>query len=40
VINVPGQDDVLLMIGKDGFYQYDVSNPKNLKLLSKIPVKN
>ena len=40
VINVPGQDDVLLLIGKDGFYQYDVSNPKNLKLLSKIPVKS
>jgi hypothetical protein len=29
----------LLMIGKDGLYQYDNSNPKNLKLLSKIEVK-
>lgn len=28
----------LLLIGKDGFYQYDASNPKDLKLLSKIPV--
>lgn len=29
----------LLMIGKDGLYQYDTSNPKDMKLLSKIPVK-
>lgn len=28
----------LLMIGDDGFYQYDYSDPKNLRLLSKIPV--
>ncbi|CAG5011823.1 hypothetical protein DYBT9275_05033 [Dyadobacter sp. CECT 9275] len=28
----------LLMIGKDGFYQYDASDRKNLRLLSKIPV--
>lgn len=28
----------LLMIGKDGLYQYDVTNPKDLKLVSKIPV--
>ena len=28
----------LLMIGEDGFYQYDYTDPKNLKLLSKIPV--
>ena len=40
VISVPGQDNVLLLIGKDGFYQYDVKDPKNLKLLSKIEVKN
>lgn len=38
VIVMPGQDDVLLLIGDDGFYQYDFSNPKNLKLLSKIAV--
>lgn len=29
----------LMLIGKDGFYQYDASDPKNLRLLSKIPVK-
>lgn len=28
----------LLLIGEDGFYQYDSSNPKDLRLLSKIPV--
>ena len=28
----------LMLIGKDGFYQYDASNPRDLKLLSKIPV--
>ena len=28
----------LLVIGKDGFYQYDATDPKNLKLLSKILV--
>ncbi|RYU95650.1 LVIVD repeat-containing protein [Emticicia agri] len=29
----------LLMVGKDGLYQYDTSNPKDMKLLSKISVK-
>jgi len=29
----------LLLIGQDGFYQYDYSNPRKLRLLSKIPVK-
>ncbi|TAE34317.1 MAG: hypothetical protein EAZ91_00550 [Cytophagales bacterium] len=28
----------LLLIGKDGFYQYDYSNPRKLRLMSKIPV--
>jgi hypothetical protein len=28
----------LLLIGKDGFYQYDATNQKDLRLLSKIPV--
>jgi hypothetical protein len=32
-------DKHLLMIGTDGLYQYDNSDPKNLKLLSKIEVK-
>ena len=31
-------NNVLMVIGKEGLYQYDYSNPKNLKLLSKIPV--
>lgn len=31
-------DKTLLVIGKDGFYQYDAVDPKNLKLLSKILV--
>ena len=30
----------LMMIGKDGLYQFDYSDPKNLKLLSVIPVKS
>ncbi len=29
---------VLLLIGKDGFYQFDYTNPGRLRLLSKIPV--
>jgi hypothetical protein len=29
----------LLVIGKDGLYQYDASQPNNLKLLSVLPVK-
>jgi hypothetical protein len=29
----------LLMVGKDGLYQYDTTNPKDMKLISKIPVK-
>ncbi len=28
----------LLMIGKDGLYQFDASDPKQLRQLSKIPV--
>jgi hypothetical protein len=35
---IPLTNKTLLMIGKDGFYQFDYSNPKQLKLLSKIPV--
>jgi hypothetical protein len=35
---IPLNNKVLLMIGKDGFYQFDYSNPKQLKQLSKIPV--
>jgi hypothetical protein len=36
---IPLEGKHLLMVGKDGLYQYDTSNPKNLKLLSVIPVK-
>jgi len=32
------KNDLLLMIGSDGFYQFDSSDPKNLKQLSHIPV--
>lgn len=31
-------NQVLMMIGQDGLYQYDYSDPKNLTLLSRIPV--
>lgn len=37
VINVPNSD-VLLVIGADGLYQYDASNPSNLKQISLIAV--
>jgi hypothetical protein len=30
--------EVLLMVGKDGFYQFDTSDPKKLELLSSIKV--
>lgn len=36
---IPLEGKHLLMVGKDGLYQYDTSNPKELKLLSVIPVK-
>ncbi len=31
-------NNVALVIGKDGFYQYDISNPKSVKEISRIPV--
>ncbi|MGB0863702.1 MAG: LVIVD repeat-containing protein [Saprospiraceae bacterium] len=37
VINVPNSD-LLLMIGKDGLYQYDASDASELELVSKIEV--
>lgn len=37
VIQLP--DNHLLLVGKDGFYQYDNSNPSDMVLLSKIEVK-
>ena len=30
--------NVAIVVGSDGLYQYDYSDPKNLKLLSKIAV--
>ena len=33
-------NNVLMMIGQDGIYQYDYSNPKDLKILSLIRVAN
>lgn len=33
-------NNTLMLIGKDGLYQYDYSNTDNLKLISKIPVKS
>lgn len=36
---IPLTANLLLMVGEDGFYQYDYSDPKNLKQLSKIEVK-
>ncbi len=38
-ISIPGADDVVMVIGEDGFYQYDFSDPADLVLLSKISVK-
>ncbi|MFT6203825.1 MAG: hypothetical protein ACI9V1_001721 [Spirosomataceae bacterium] len=35
---IPLSGNLLLMVGEDGFYQYDYSDPKNLRQLSKIPV--
>ncbi len=32
------RNGLLLVIGEDGFLQYDISDPKNLKLLSQIPI--
>ena len=36
---VSGQK-ILLLIGRDGFYQFDYTNPSKLRLLSKIPVQS
>jgi hypothetical protein len=38
VIVMPGDRKVVMLIGNDGFYQYDYNNPKKLKLLSVIDV--
>jgi hypothetical protein len=36
-IKIPNQD-VLIVVGEDGFYQYDIQNPSGLTLLSRIEV--
>ena len=36
---IPLSNGILLMIGEDGFYQYDYSDVNNITLLSKIEVK-
>ncbi len=38
VIALPGERGLLLVIGEDGFYQFDASDPADLKLLSTIPI--
>lgn len=37
-IALPGPGNLLLVVGEDGFYQFNFDNPADLKLLSKIPV--
>ncbi|WP_273216118.1 LVIVD repeat-containing protein [Runella zeae] len=36
---IPLANKTLMMVGKDGLYQFDISNPSSLRQLSKIPVK-
>lgn len=38
-IALPGAANLLLVVGEDGFYQYNIDNPADLKLLSKITIK-
>ena len=38
VIPLPGNRNILLLIGEDGFYQYNYDDPQNLKLLSHIAI--
>ncbi len=38
VIPLPGTRNILLLIGEDGFYQFNFDDPKNLKLLSHIAI--
>ncbi len=33
-------NDILIMIGEDGLFQYDYSDPNNMKLLSTIAIEN
>jgi hypothetical protein len=38
--DVIAYNNIALVIAKEGLYQYDYSNPANIKLISKIPVEN
>lgn len=38
VISIPGNENILLVIGDDGFYQFNFDDPTQLKQLSHIPV--
>ena len=38
VISLPGNNNVAMVIGEGGFYQYSFDNPDDLQLLSVIPV--
>ncbi len=38
VINIPGDRKILLLVGNDGFFQFDVEDPSNPKRISHIPV--
>jgi hypothetical protein len=40
VIVLPGGKNIAMVIGEDGFYQYNFDNPSNLQLLSKIEVQD
>ncbi len=39
VISIPGNENILLVIGEDGFYQFNFDDPNQLVQLSHIPVK-
>jgi hypothetical protein len=38
VISLPGSSNVAMVIGKEGFYQYNFDNPSDMQYLSLIPV--
>lgn len=40
VIALPGQADVLLVVGEDGFMQYNFDDPNDLRLISEIRAKD
>lgn len=38
--DVIAHDHIALVVAKDGLYQYDYSDPKNIHLISKVSIKN